>query len=255
MGKRACYRHRAPDWRTFSMVTGSPRPGTRCSRPPASPARPTTRWSRCCSRWTPASCGTARTSWPGCSPTAASPTTTRARNGRAHSTSSRGSSTPPSGTSSPAGVRQRVRASRRSSPTSTAPGRAFDDGVVPWQPRLHQREVPPRGGRDHPAQRRPGARRRHRPHPRRAGQVPGPRGQRAGPVRGQLRAGEPAGDDQDCSPRCSPTRRSTRSTSTRPGCSPRCGRPRRTASSTRSSWCSPPACTTPPTSSTPCSPG
>ena len=51
------------------------------------------------------------------------------------------------------------------------------------------------------------------------------------------------------------TRRSTRSTSTRRGCWRRCARRRRTASSTRSSWCSPPACTTPPTSSTPCWPG
>ncbi len=67
----------------------------------------------------------------------------------------------------------------------------------PVEPGLHQREVSPRGGRHHAAERRPGARGRHRPDPRRAGQVPGARGQRAGAERRQLRHREPAGDDQD----------------------------------------------------------
>jgi hypothetical protein len=52
-GNDYCLRWRA--WRTFSMVTGLPMPGTRCSRVLASPAPATTRWSRRCSRWTRAS--------------------------------------------------------------------------------------------------------------------------------------------------------------------------------------------------------
>ncbi len=62
---------------------------------------------------------------------------------------------------------------------------------------LHLAAVPPGGRRLHPAERRPGARGRHRPGPRRERQVPGAGGQRPGAVRGELRDREPAGHDQD----------------------------------------------------------
>ena len=120
---------------------------------------------------------------------------------------------------------------------------------------LHQREVPPRGRRHHPAERRPGARGRHRPDPRRERQVPGARGQRAGAVRRELRDREPAGHDQDV-PR--PVRRAAHPPGRRvPVAAARRAAGRRPARRrpTRSSSCSPPACTTPRTSSTPCWPG
>ena len=62
------------------------------------------------------------------------------------------------------------------------------------------------------------------------GRVPGPRGQPAHPVRGELRDREPAGADPDPA---QPVRRgagASRSTTTRPGCWRRCGPPRPTAS-------------------------
>ena len=141
------------------MVTGSPRPGTRCSRPPASPARPTTRWSRCSSRWTRASCGTAPTSSPGCSPTGGSPTTSpgeerpfpldlipRVIDALEWDLVSRG-------------VRQRVKALEAFLEDVYGQGRAFDDGVVPWSlvftSEKFRREVagitPPNGVRVHVA--------------------------------------------------------------------------------------------------------
>ena len=53
------------------------------------------------------------------------------------------------------------------------------------------------GRRLHPAERSPGPRRRHRPHPRRAGKVPRPGGQRSSALRRELRDRESAGHDQD----------------------------------------------------------
>ena len=62
---------------------------------------------------------------------------------------------------------------------------------------LHLAALPPGGSRLRPAERCPRARGRHRPHPRRAGAVPGPGGQRPGAVRRELRDREPAGHDAD----------------------------------------------------------
>ena len=95
------------------------------------------------------------------------------------------------------GVRQRVKALEAFLADVYGPGRAFDDGVVPWSLVFTSEKFRREVGRHHAAQRRPRARGRHRPDPRRAGQVPGPRGQRAGPERRQLRHREPAGDDPD----------------------------------------------------------
>ena len=66
------------------------------------------------------------------------------------------------------GVKQRVLALEAFLADVYGAGRCFDDGVVPWRLVVHQREVPPRGGRHHAAQRRPGARGGHRPDPRRS---------------------------------------------------------------------------------------
>ena len=95
------------------------------------------------------------------------------------------------------GVRQRVRALEAFLADVYGAGprlRGRRDAVADD---LHLAAVPPGGGRLHAAERRPGARGRHRPHPRRAGPVPRPRGQRQSAVRRELRDREPAGDDQD----------------------------------------------------------
>ena len=138
-------------------------------RPRASPGRRTTRCSPPCSRSVRPSCGSAPTSWPGSSPTAASPSRTRARSGRSRSTSSRGSSPPPSGTASRAGVEQRVQRAGGVPGRRLRPGRGVRrrGGAAPAD--HHQRALPPRGGRHRAGQRRTRARRRRRPDPRRAG--------------------------------------------------------------------------------------
>ena len=179
------------------MVTGSPRPGTRCSRPPASPARATTALVSVLQPMDPAEL--------------------RYRADQlARVFTDRGVTYDYAGEERPfpldliprvidalewdlvsRGVRQRVKALEAFLEDVYGAGPGVRRRRGPVEPGLHQREVPPRGGRHHPAQRRPGARGRHRPDPRRAGQVPGPRGQRAGAERRQLRDREPAGDDQD----------------------------------------------------------
>ena len=178
-----------------------------------------------------------------------------ARSGRSRSTWSPGSSTRRVGPARARASRSGSGRSRRSWPTSTATGRSSPTAWCPgaWSPRcdhFHRQAV-----RHRAAQRRARPRRRRRPRPRRGRRVPGAGGQPAHPVRRVVRDREPAGDGARCSPTCSPSTGSARSTTTRPACSPRCGRPPRRASPTRASWCSRRASTTPPTSSTRCWPG
>ena len=114
--------------------------------------------------------------------------------------------------------------SRRSSPTSTAPGEVFADGVVPRSVVVTSRALPPRRRRHRAAQRRARARRRHRPGPRRG---------RATSGCSRTTCASPSGVSYVIENRAAMTpaaaravrRRtaSSRSTTTRPGCWPRCG--------------------------------
>ena len=117
------------------------------------------------------------------------------------------------------------------------------------------RALPARGGGPEPAQRRAHPRRGHRRRPRRGGHLPGAGGQPAQPVRGVLRDGEPP-DDGPGVPRPvhPPARARGRRLLGAPPAGPARGGRARTWP-TRRSWCSPPASTTPRTSSTRCSPG
>ena len=214
-------------WRTFSTATGLPRPGTRCSRPPVSPGPP---YDALVSVLQPMD-----------------PAELRFRADQlARVFTDRGVTYDFAGEERPfpldliprvidavewdlvargvaaAGPRARGLPGRRL--RRRARLRRRGDAVAAH---LHLAALPPGGRRLHPAERRPGARGRHRPHPRRAGRVPRPGGQRSGAVRGQLRDREPAGHDAGRSPRCSPSRACTGWTSTRPGCWPRCAPPRR----------------------------
>ena len=108
------------------------------------------------------------------------------------------------------GGRRRRRAAQRSSPSSKHFHRA--------------------GVRHRAAERRARARRRHRPDPRRAGQLPRARGQRARAVRRQLRAREPQRDAPAVGRRARPGAAAAGVATTRSGCSPRCAPRRRRAS-------------------------
>ena len=97
----------------------------------------------------------------------------------------------------------------------------------------HQPALPARGGEPQAAQRRPGARRRHRPDPRRRRRLPGAGGQRPGAVRGVLRDDEPAGDVQRAARGVRRPPDPTGRTAIRAGCWRRCARPRRPEWTTR----------------------
>ena len=153
------------------------------------------------------------------------------------------------------GIVQRVGRWRRSSPTSTATPQIVRDGVLPRRlitscAHFHRAAAGPE-----PAERGAHPRRGHRRRPRRGGHLPGAGGQPPQPVRGVLRHGEPP-DDGPGVPR--PVHPAAGARGRRllgaPPAGPARGAPRRTWP-TRRSWCSPPASTTPRTSSTPCWPG
>ena len=154
-----------------------------------------------------------------------------------------------------AGVQQRVRALEAFLADVYGTGQVFADGVIPRRVvttshHFHRAAFgidPPRGVRVHVA----GIDLIRDE----AGRVPRPGGQPAGALRRELRDREPPRDDDGCCPACSRSTGCTRSTSTRPGCWRRCGRAHRRGCATRSWSCSPRVSTTPPTSSTRCSPG
>ena len=69
--------------------------------------------------------------------------------------------------------------------------------MIPRSVVVSSTQLPPRGARHQPAERRPRARVGHRPGPRQPGRLAGARGQRPRAQRRQLRAVEPAGDGAD----------------------------------------------------------
>ena len=141
-----------------------------------------------------ASCGPASTPWPGATSTRASPSTSAARSGRSRSTSCRASSTSRAGSRSRRASGSGSRRSRPSWPTSTDAAQVITDGVVPRSVITSSKHFHRAALRHRAAERGAGARRRHRPDPRRAGRLPGARGQRPGAVGRQLRAGQPQRD-------------------------------------------------------------
>ena len=74
--------------------------------------------------------------------------------------------------------------------------RAVHEGVIPWRLIATSKHYHRAVDGDPAHQRGAGARRRHRPDPRRGGHLPGARGQRAGAVRRQLRHRQPPRDGQ-----------------------------------------------------------
>ncbi len=153
------------------------------------------------------------------------------------------------------GVPQRVRA------LGGVPGRRVRAG-----PDLHRRRhpapaghhltpFPPSGRRYDQPGRRAHRHLRGRSDPRRARHLPRAGGQRAGAVRSLLCAGEPAGRDPGAGRGRGPTTRCGRWPNIRAGCWPRFAPSPHPGSATRRWWCSRPASTTRPTSSTPCWPG
>ena len=77
--------------------------------------------------------------------------------------------------------------------------RILREGVIPEDLVLLSASLPTRDGRVRPARQPVSPRGRHRSDPRSRGAVPGARGQRADPVGGQLRPGEPGGHEEDLS--------------------------------------------------------
>ena len=236
-------------WRTFSMVTGLRRPGTRCSRPPASPARPMTRFLGA------AADGPGRAAY-------RADQLARVFTDRGVTFDFAGEERPfPLDPCRESSTRRVVRSAAAS--PARAGARAFladvygaqlavRDGVIPaaWS---SPARLPPRGGRHRRRERRAHPGFRNRPHPRRGGHLASARGQRAGAERRELRDLQPPGHGADlpgavrraCG--CAP------SAITRTSCCRRCGHPPRTASKTRPWSCSRPVCSTPRTTSTRCS--
>ena len=93
-----------------------------------------------------------------------------------------------------AGVQQRVHTLEKFLADVYDAGRVLDDGVVPRRVVTTSSHFHRAAAGHRAAQRRAGARQRHRPDPRRRRRVPGARGQRAGALRCLLRDDQPPGD-------------------------------------------------------------
>ena len=131
------------------------------------------------------------------------------------------------------GVAQRVRALEAFLADVYSDGRVITDGVIPRQLVTSSSPLPPGGLGHRAAERRPGARRRHRPDPYARGRRPGAGGQRPGAQRGLVRDDQPQRHgDRDAGGVRHPADPAGR-TAIRSGCWPRCARPRRAGWTTR----------------------